>query len=108
MRCQGAKLPVDAVRASVRRLQVKVEQDKMHQYTQRATLLDPATGQQVGRLDCANIVRVDGGVMVAGHEASASSRTNAQLWWCVPVSQAATSAAVLASGFDPADDDRAG
>ena len=104
MRCQGAKLSVDAVRASVRRLQVKVERDKMHRYTQRATLFDPATGQEVGRLDCAKIVRVDGGVMVAGHEASASSRTNAQLWWCVPVGQVAMQASVLASGFDPADD----
>ena len=53
--------------------------------TMRASMIDPDRGIALAWLDCAQITRVDGGIMVCGFEPQTGSADTAQVWWCVAV-----------------------
>ena len=53
--------------------------------TMRASLFDPATGQSLADLECAQIKEVkENGFLVAGFELHPGSARTRQAWWCVP------------------------
>ncbi len=53
--------------------------------TMRASMVDPVSGIPNASLDCAEITKVDGGVMVRGSDSHFGRAGTVQVWWCVPL-----------------------
>lgn len=82
LRKGGKKLPADEVRRSAVVAGFVFERHPVHP-AMRASMVDPATGQHRIWIDTAQIIKVDGGVLVSGHEPY--SHGERQTWWRVPL-----------------------